>query len=473
MGKRQDRDDRDEMDELLRQYRMLISGRGNVSLSEDSFERIIDHFDEEDELGAAIEAAEAGIGQYPFSATLLIKKADLLISDKRYRDALELLDQAEVLDSTDIDIWILRTDACLAMDQHDKAARLLEEAIDRFTGDERLDLLFELADVYDDYESFDKVFDCLRMILEEDPNNEEALHKICFWTDFTGRNEESIRIHRAIIDTNPYNELAWFNLASAFQGLRLYEKAVDAYQYAIAIQEKFDHAYRNMADAYIRLRKYREAIEALEKVVELSRPEEVVYEAIGHCYDRLRNPAQARFYFRKASHLNPEDAKLLHRIALTYMDEENWAQAARYLEMALRIARTNHEFNLSMGEVQLRLGRVREAVDHFNMVVKARPRNISGWEALIRCLYTAGFHEEAEGQCRAAYLATGGKPVLLFYRTAILFAMRRAKDALLLFEQAMQLAPRKVGRMLDLAPALMQNPQVAEIIARHRRSRPR
>jgi tetratricopeptide (TPR) repeat protein len=256
MGKRQDRDDRDEMDELLRQYRMLISGRGNVSLSEDSFERIIDHFDEEDELGAAIEAAEAGIGQYPFSATLLIKKADLLISDKRYRDALELLDQAEVLDSTDIDIWILRTDACLAMDQHDKAARLLEEAIDRFTGDERLDLLFELADVYDDYESFDKVFDCLRMILEEDPNNEEALHKICFWTDFTGRNEESIRIHRAIIDTNPYNELAWFNLASAFQGLRLYEKAVDAYQYAIAIQEKFDHASASTARPSRRWRRW-------------------------------------------------------------------------------------------------------------------------------------------------------------------------------------------------------------------------
>jgi tetratricopeptide (TPR) repeat protein len=311
------------------------------------------------------------------------------------------------------------------------------------------------------------------MILEQDPNNEEALYKICFWTDFTGRNEESIRIHQQIIDAFPYNDLAWFNLAAAFQGLKLYEKAVDAYQYAIAINEKFDHAYRNMADAFIRLRKYRDAIEALEKVVELARPEEVVYEAIGHCYDRLKNPAQARFYFRKASHLNPEDAKILHRIALTYMQESNWQQSARYLEMALRIARTNHEFNLSMGEVQLRLGRIREAVEHLTMVVQVRPRNISGWEALIRCLYDAGLHEDAERQSRAAYLATGGKPVLLFYRAAILFAMRRSKDGLLLLEQAMQMAPRMAGRMLELEPSLSQNPQVAEIIARYRRPRPR
>jgi hypothetical protein len=63
--------------------------------------------------------------------------------------------------------------------------------------------------------------------------------------------------------------------------------------------------------------------------------------------------------------------------------------------------------------------------------------------------------------------------VLLFYRAAILFAMRRSKDGLLLLEQAMQMAPRMAGRMLELEPSLSQNPQVAEIIARYRRPRPR
>ena len=45
-------------------------------------------------------------------------------------------------------------------------------------------MLFELADVYDDYEEFDKVFDCLRLILEIEPTNEEALYKICFGPGF-------------------------------------------------------------------------------------------------------------------------------------------------------------------------------------------------------------------------------------------------------------------------------------------------
>ena len=297
------REDREQIKELLKQYENLKNGRNHSFIEEDSFEKIIDYFQESDELAKAMEAAEVGSEQYPYSALLLVKKADILIANRHYQKALDILAQASLLDSRDINIYILRTDAYMALDQQEKAVRLLEEALSLFEGEERIELLFELADVYDDYEDFDKVFDCLKMILEDEPTNDEALYKICFWTDFTGRNEEGIRLHQKIIDEYPYCELAWFNLGAAYQGLKLYEKAIDAYMYAVTIDEKFDYAYRNMGDAYIRLRKYKEAIEVLQKVLELAKPEDVIYEAIGHCFERLKNYAQARFHYRKASHL--------------------------------------------------------------------------------------------------------------------------------------------------------------------------
>ncbi|HKC37486.1 MAG TPA: hypothetical protein VKB95_15525, partial [Chitinophagaceae bacterium] len=264
------REDREKLRELLKQYENLKNGRHHSFLEEDAFEKIIDYYHEKEDLLKAMEAATSGCEQYPYSSMLLIKKADILLANRRYKDALVILEKATLLDSNDINLYILKTDAYLALDQQEKAVALLEEALTLFEGEEKLELLFELADVYDDYEDFDKVFDCLKMILEDDPNNEEALYKICFWTDFTGRNEESIRLHQQIIDEYPYNELAWFNLAAAYQGIKLYEKSIDAYQYAITIDEKFDYAYRNMGDAYIRLRKYKEAIEVLEKVNELA-----------------------------------------------------------------------------------------------------------------------------------------------------------------------------------------------------------
>ena len=350
------REDRELIQELLKQFENLKTGRSHSFIEEDAFEKIIDYYQEKEDLARAMEAAEIASEQFPYSAMLLIKKADILLANRRYQEALDTLDQASLLDSGDINLYILKTDAFLALDQQQKAVKLLEEALSHFEGEEKIELLFELADVYDDYEDFDKVFDCLKLILDDDPNNEEALYKICFWTDFTGRNEEGIRLHLKIIDDFPYNELAWFNLAAAYQGLKLYEKAIDAYKYAITIEEKFDYAYRNMGDAYIRLRKYKEAIEALEKVNELAKPEDVIFEAIGYCYEKMKNHAQARFYYRKASHLRQDDSKLFYKIACTYYNEGQWQACIKQLDTAMKIHRLQPEYNLLAGECKMQLG---------------------------------------------------------------------------------------------------------------------
>ena len=458
-----------EIEELLRHYEQLRAGKNASFLDEESFEIIIDYFDEKDEFSKALEATDTALSYYPYSAQLLIKKADLLIATHHYTEALEILKQAESFDASDIDIYILKTDAYLALDMQAEAARLLEEALLFFEGDDKVDLLFELADVYDDYEEFEKVFDCLKLILEQEPTNEEALYKICFWTDFTGRNEESIRLHQSLIDQHPYSELAWFNLGSAYQGLKLYEKAIDAYQYAVVINEKFDYAYRNMGDAYIRLRKYKEAIEVLEKVCEITRPEEVIFEAIGHCYHRIGKYAQARFNYRKASHINPGDSKLYYKIALTYINEELWESAVKQLENALRIHRNVPEYNLAMGQCAMRLENYKDAVHYFSLVVRTRPKSVRGWEALIQCLFEASYFEEALQQCKAAIKMTERKPVFYFLYSAVLFAAGKSKEGLVQLEHGLKEAPSQVKKFVEFNPSILQNSQVVDMIARYRK----
>lgn len=465
--------DKESIKELLHLFENLRTGVSRVFLEEEAFEKIVEYFDDQEEPVKAMEAVDMGIEYFPFSSSLLFKKADLLLANRKYGEALEILEKAELLDANDLNLYILKTDAYLALDKQEKAVALLEAAIAHFEGEEKIELLFELADVYDDYEEFDKVFDCLMLILKEEPTNEEALYKICFWTDFTGRNEESIRLHLKIIDQHPYNELAWFNLGAAYQGLKLYEKAIDAYQYSLVIDEKFDYAYRNIGDAFIRLKKYKEAIEALEKVLELSKPEEVIYEAIGHCYDRLRNYAQARFNYRKASHLNPDDSKLFYKIACTYYNEGQWASTAKQLESALKIHRHQFEYNLLMGEAKLQMAHVKEAIQYFSNAVRIKPKNSGGWEALIRCLYQSEFYTEARQQVIAAMEITNRKPLFLFYLTAILLALGKTKEALLYLETAMQTSPKTLKKLVDLNPSILQNSNVVDVIARYKKSKRR
>jgi tetratricopeptide (TPR) repeat protein len=471
MSKHPYRQDREELKALLQQYDNLKLGKPNSFIEEDSFEKIIDYFDEKEQLANALEVAEYAVNQYPYSSSLLLRKADLLIALRRYKEALYVLEQAELLDGKDTNLYILKTDAYLALDQQEKAAAVLEAAIGDFYDEERIDLLFELADVYDDYENFEKVFDCLKMILEQDANNEEALYKICFWTDFTGRNEEGIRLHQNIIEEYPFNELAWFNLAAAYQGLKLYEKAIDAYKYAVAIDDKFDYAWRNMGDAYLRLRKYKDAVEVLEKVLELARPEDVIYEAIGHCYDKMGNFAQARFNYKKAVHLNQENSQLFYKIACTYMNESNWGSAVKSLETALRLHRLQPEYNLAIGQCYMQMGKLEDAITYFGTVVRVRPKNLNGWIELLKCLYKADLVEDALEYANFAYEQTDGKTIFIFYKSAMLLALGKSKEAILQLEEAMQQNPKQVKKLIELNPAILQNQQVVDVIARFKKKR--
>ena len=464
-------EDKDNIQDLLQLYHQLKSGGGRGYLEEDSFERIILHFQDMEEYKQALEAARLALDRFPYSSLLKIKLADVLIQLRRFREAKEVLEEASVLDNRDINLYILKVEIHLALEEGSLAKETKGESLERFDGEERMELLFELADVFDDYEDYEQVFECIREVLLMEPTNEEALYKICFWTDFTGRNEESIQLHQHIINDYPYSELAWFNLGAAYQGLKLYEKAIDAYQYAIVIDEKFDYAYRNMGDALIRLRRYREALEALARVTELTKPEDVIFEAMGFCYERLKQPAQARSQYRKAVHLRPEDSMLHYKIATTYLAEEQWEKAIRQVQEALKRFPRQPDYNKLAGECHARLGQWQAAIDHFALVVRTRPKTAASWESLIKCLFEAGDHKEAFKQSVRAFSLTGEKPLFLFYQAAACFGMSDQAGGLEWLEKALSAAPKLLKRFMEVFPQALQNRALVDLLAKYKRRR--
>ena len=129
------------------------------------------------------------------------------------------------------------------------------------------------------------------------------------------------------------------------------------------------------------------------------------------------------------------------------------------------------EYNLLMGESKMNIGLFREALQYFSNVIKSRPRNISGWEAIIRCLYKNNLFEEALVQSDLALKATNRKPLFLFYRAAVLLAMTKNKEAILQLENALSTAPRLLKKFVELNQSALKNQQVVEILAKFKRKR--
>jgi cytochrome c-type biogenesis protein CcmH/NrfG len=141
------------------------------------------------------------------------------------------------------------------------------------------------------------------------------------------------------------------------------------------------------------------------------------------------------------------------------------------LESALKIHRLQYEYNLLMGECKLQTEAYKDAVQYFSTAVRVRPKNIAGWEALIRSLYFGEFFTEARQQALAALQHTNNKPLFLFYLSAVLFALNKPKEAVLYLWQGMEVAPKLVKKFVALDPSLLQNPKVVDVIAQFKRKR--
>jgi tetratricopeptide (TPR) repeat protein len=123
-----------------------------------------------------------------------------------------------------------------------------------------------------------------------------------------------------------------------------------------------------------------------------------------------------------------------------------------------------------MGMALVETGQYKTAIEHYANVIKARPKNVKGWSAILECMLKADMLENADEYALAAYEATGEKPVFLFYRVAISFAQSMSKQAITQLEYAMSKAPKLIKKLIEVQPKLLQHPQVVDLIARYKRS---
>ena len=438
-------------------------------MDEEEFERVIEYYFQGSNEEQALLACEIAATYYPFSAEILLLKSEILTQSQKFGQALKVLDEVDQLDQNNLDAVLLRSDIFLSQYKYDQAAALLESKSFDFSGKDKTELLLELADVYDEAEDFEAVFDTLKRVIKIDRRSEEALQKLCFWADFTGRNEESIEIHTKVTDEDPYNALAWFNLGSAYQSEKLYEKAIDAYEFCVAIDDKFEFAYRNMADAYMRLKWFDSALEVLEKHLEISKPEDVIYEAMGFCYEKQRNYPKARHYYRQASQLSPEDDGIFYKIGETYTREKQWEKAVKAFSVALHLNKENASYCMAIGNCLMEMDVKNEALVCYLNAVRLKPNNKTTWIALIKGLYMAEFYDEALTQIELAKESCGDKPDFRYLQAATLFELGKSKEALIHLEKALSDGVKKLKIFTELNPENLKRTAVNDLIARHKK----
>ena len=456
------------LEELIEIFENYLRNKEQIYLDDEALERILEFYESRNDDAKAEAVVDFAIEQNPYSSDFIIRKAEYLLNRKKYREALDHLDRASLYDTGELDIYLIRSDIFVETNRIDRALQTLHEALEIVDDDEKDSVYSELSDIYEIKEDFPTALDCLVKALTLNPAHEESLHKIAHLVDMTESYDQSVELHQLIVDKDPYIWLAWYNLGRAWAALGLYEKALEAFEFVMAINEEYDYVYRDAADIYYRLGNFSKSVEMFETAQEKSGGFEDYSFRIGLCHERLEDYKSARFSYRKATRQDPYMDEAFFRIGETYRIEERYEAALVNYKKALKLDETNEDYLVTIISVYRILDRDADVISYMNILVQLRPDILTYWIDLLTYLYELGSYAEVADTAREAISKCGHYAEFQYIESAALFSSGKEKEALQILESALTTDFARHSILLEVDSDVFYNQKVQRLLEIYR-----
>jgi tetratricopeptide (TPR) repeat protein len=226
---------------LAQRFEQMIKEGQHFFFDVDEFEELIDYYLFNNETRKAESCIKASLKQHPANTNLLLKKVQYLINTDRNDKALNILNDLEGVDYSDFEIHLAKGNLYSQLDKSEKAIEEYNLAVDQ--AEDTDEVLSNIAFEYENLGKYDKAIEYLILAIGHNPLNEAALYELSFCYEISQQTDKAVTFLSAYVDKHPFSKAAWFNLGIAYSNLELFEKAIDAYDYSIAIDETFASAY--------------------------------------------------------------------------------------------------------------------------------------------------------------------------------------------------------------------------------------
>ncbi|WP_310555675.1 tetratricopeptide repeat protein [Flavobacterium sp.] len=409
--------DEDDYSLSLSKFESMLKTNKVLFFDSEEFEDIILHYLDIGKSSLAKKALKLALEQHPKSTGLKLVQVEMLVYDDKLELAEKMLNELYAIEPTNEEIYIQKANIYSKRDDHEKAVDHLKIAL-KYTDD--------FADVYNligmEYlfmDNLELAKENFIKCLEEDVEEQSSLYNVVYCFEFLDQDQEAIDYVTQYIDKNPYSEIAWHQLGRLHYGIKNYEAALTAFDYATLIDDEFMGAFMEKAKALERLKRYEEAIENYQETIKLDDPTSYALLRIGKCYERLGNKVLALKYYNKTVHEDPLLDKGWIAITDFYFRQKNFSKALYYVNKAILIDGENKLYWKRFASINKALNLFEEAEYGYRKAVEYGDFQLDTWlfwtdilqylgefEGAIQTLLQASeyFPEEFEVEYRLAGL---------------------------------------------------------------------
>jgi len=452
----------------LSKFELMLKTNSVYFFDSNEFEEIILFYVDSGKFSLAKKALHLGLSQHPSSVSLKLIHVELLILDEKLEKAEKILDNLQQIEPSNEDIYIQKATIFSKKGKHQLAVDNLKTAL--IYADEDAEILSMIGMEYLFLEDFDTARFNFAKSLDVEYENYSSLYNVIYCFDMMKKHDEAITYLNKYLENDPYSEIAWHQLGRQYYIIYNYQKALQAFEYSILIDEEFIGAHLEKAKTLEEIGHYKEAIVFYHKTMELDTPTSFAYLRIGKCYEKLNSKRDAIDFYNKTVAEDP----LLDKgwLALTdiYIDNKNYHKALHYINKALSIDEENNLYWHKFAEINLKLNLFEEAAKAYYKCIGLEDDRLEVYLALADVLHFLGDFEEAIIVLQDAQESFKDQAEITYRFAGLYFLIQKEKEGLVFFETALKSDIDYLDVAKELFPTVIELDDVKLLVSKFKSS---
>jgi tetratricopeptide (TPR) repeat protein len=214
----------------------------------------------------------------------------------------------------------------MELNQLEPAATSLEKAME--LDPLEIQIVSKLADVYHKSGQYDRAAETYTRLTELNPDDAKYyFNTIIKMYDEAEMPDKAVEATKSMIDSNPQDADAIYNLGYMYVKMKNYDEAIEAFKRAIEVRPDFEYAYSNLGYCYIQKKKYNESIDTYKKLVEISPENPDGWMSIGTGYMYLKKFDPAVAPLQRAIELRPDNGYAYYNLGICYLNLQDYLSA--------------------------------------------------------------------------------------------------------------------------------------------------
>lgn len=438
--------------------------RGEVGyMDEKVYLQLLEYYEDEYLFEKALEVVEIALEQYKYRSDFYIIKSRLQLNSGKINDCLDTLAVAENIAPFEREINIIKARALAMKKDFVGAHEILDVLRVGATKSDVVEILIAESYIHEQMKDYNAMYNALSKAVLLDSKNEEAMERVWISAELSRRYEDSVILHKNIIDNDPYNYQAWYNLGHGYNCIGEYEKAIDALEYSFIINPEFESAYLDCADTCLQIRDYEKALDIYKDANTKFGPNNELMVNIAHCYIYMGKIGIAKQWLLKAIKLDSYNDEAYFLLGECYSKDQVWYNAINAYHKAIELENRREEYYLGLAKSYLAVEDYNKATVNFQMATQTGPEDTLYWKEYICFLLKLSLFDEALQVMEEAEDHTYGAD-LVYCKATTLYLMKDKEEALALLEEALMEDYSQHTIIFDIAPELKLDKEISSIV---------